>query len=183
MKIKLSYTILSTLERGYVDEAIALWQGKDLPSTPEMDLGKKWHEVWENHIKENWTFPNELGEGKIEKEAKVEQKIRRDFKLGEHELTLSGILDLYRPSLKIGSDWKCGKTNVKTYVNSKQHEIYSLLVPEMEVFEYRAWNPYTKETEVAFIHITDSVRESGAEYLETWSSEFINQLQYVGIIN
>lgn len=181
-KIKISYSILSMVEKGYIDEAIAMWQGKDLPSTPPMELGEKWHKVWEAHIKSTHTLPPELGDGLLEDDIKVEQKIRRDFKLGEHEVTLSGILDLWRPSTKTGSDWKCGKTKTSNFANSHQHEVYSLLIPEMEHFEYRAWNPYTKERQTAIIHITDQVRNRGREFVETWTSEFIGQLNYIGVL-
>ena len=42
--VKLSYSILNAWSGGYYEDAIAYYLGKDIPPTPEMELGRLKHE-------------------------------------------------------------------------------------------------------------------------------------------
>lgn len=180
MPIKVSHSLLKKVEDGYIDEAIAIYQGKTLPKTPQMELGNKWHRVWQNETDQTKRLPKEFGSLPLG-EFKTEYKLRRDFKLGEYDIVLTGVMDLYQPDTKIARDYKCGKTSIAGHLSSAQHAVYSILAP-FDTFFYHSYNPYTKEVKTAWVHITDKERQRGLDWVETWTSEFIAQLNYVGVV-
>ncbi len=173
--IKLSHSILSAWSQGRQEEAVGMYLGKPLPSTPAMDLGKLNHEIWEKHIKATGTLPQELGGGEL-RDPITEQKYRKLIPFSDdYQILISGVPDLTHDKAKL-EEFKCGRTEALNYIDSFQLDYYKLLLPDVIIGTYRAWNPYLRKLTVGIKYLSDSNAERALEHILTFGGEMIEYL-------
>lgn len=178
---RLSFSILDKVRLGYVDEAINMFNRVPLPSTPAMELGKKYHRLWEKQILATGRIPEMLGGEELTEGWTVEKKLVKRFKLGDNIVEFVGVYDNYEPNAELATlrDWKMSTSNATVYTGSYQHSVYKVLVPDAELFEYRVKHPFIEDKlTIARIHLTQAQRERGIEFIRTYAGEFIQQYEW-----
>jgi len=178
---RLSFSILDKVRLGYIDEAINMFNRVRLPATPAMELGKKYHALWEKQILATGKIPEMLGGQELTDGWTVEKKLVKRFKLGDNIVEFVGVYDNYEPNavdMPTLRDWKLSTSSATVYTGSYQHSVYKVLVPEAELFEYRVKHPFIDQLTVARIHLTPEQRERGIEFIRTYASEFIQQYEW-----
>lgn len=175
---RLSYSILEKVRLGYIDEAISMFNRVPLPSTPAMELGKKYHALWEKQILATGRIPDMLGGDELTEGYSVEVKLVKRFKLGNNIVEFVGVYDLYEPANQTLRDWKMTKGSASTYASGYQHCCYKVLVPDATRFEYRCKHPFIDSLQTAVIHLTPEIRQKGLDYIQTYAGEFIQQYEW-----
>ncbi len=178
---RLSFSILDKVRLGYIDEAINMFNRVQLPATPAMELGKKYHALWEKQILKTGRIPEMLGGEELTDGWTVEKKLVKRFKLGDNIVEFVGVYDNYEPNNPIAAtlrDWKMSTSSATVYTGSYQHSVYKVLVPEAARFEYRVKHPFIDQLTIAVIHLTDAQRERGLEFIRTYAGEFIQQYEW-----
>lgn len=177
---RLSFSILDKVRLGYIDEAISMFNRVKLPATPAMELGKKYHALWEKQILATGRIPEMLGGEELTEGWTVEKKLVKRFKLGNNIVEFVGVYDNYEPNAEQPTlrDWKMTTSSATVYSGSYQHSVYKVLVPEATLFEYRCKHPFIDQLTIARIHLTDAQRERGLNFIQTYASEFIQQYEW-----
>lgn len=175
--IRVSYSLLVKLELGYVDEAIAMLQGKELPSTEPQEAGKKLHTYTERHIKKFGRLPDVLGGEAIA--GTTEQFLQTTWQYADWDIELVGFVDHVGDNGKLIQDWKFGKTELSQYVHGKQHKLYKLLEPRGKHFIYRHYNPYNDQLKSAILRLSDKDIEEAKDWVEHYSMELVNHVLYM----
>lgn len=177
---RLSFSILDKMRLGYVDEAINMFNRVPLPATPAMELGKKYHKLWEKQIKATGRIPEMLGGEQLTDGWTIEKKLVKRFKLGNNIVEFVGVYDNYEPNAEVPTlrDWKMSTSAATVYTGSYQHSCYKVLVPDAALFEYRVKHPFIDQLTIARIHLTPEQRERGLEFIRTYASEFIQQYEW-----
>jgi len=175
MTIKLSYSILNAWSMGRYEDAVAQYLGRPFPTTDAMELGKTMGQLWEQHINATKTLPDELGGGLLDNPI-CEQKYRKRIPFSDkYEILISGKADCVDG--KTIYEFKCGKTEVGTYIGTKQLGYYRLLLPETEIGFYLCYNPYLKTYQKGVRFLTDKYAEDALEHIITYGGEMIDYLQ------
>jgi len=174
MTIKLSYTILNSWKNARYEEAVAQYLGKPLIPTPQMELGKLKHELWERYVNENKSLPLELGGGEL-KNPITEQKYEKRIPLGEYEILFRGIIDLEDED--VITDYKCGLSEPAGYLGGWQLDAYKLLRPKAKLGRFLCFNPYTDTYTVGAKFLTDKSAENALEHIITYGGELIDYLK------
>lgn len=175
---RLSYTILSKVQQGYIDEAIAMYEGKQLPPTPQMEYGKLAHEYFERYIKKHKAIPDIIGGGELGS-PQIEVKLVKRFKLSDkYIIELVGVIDCFDKATGTMYEWKTGRTPANAYLGYYQHAIYKLLMNDAKRCEYRRYSQYDDSYEVAWVWLTDKVRAEAVNYLQTYASMFIESYNF-----
>lgn len=178
--IKLSHSILSAWSGGNPEDAIAYYLGKDIPPTPEMELGRLKHEEWEQHILDTGMIPDELGGGALA-EPKVELKFEKLIPFSdEYQILLRGRLDCLDGSTIY--DWKCGKGRPGRYVDTTQMPYYKLLIPHADRAIYRCYNPYKKSHSVGVRFLSEKDADLALEHIITFGGEMITYLEQQDLV-
>lgn len=178
---RLSFSILDKVRLGYIDEAISMFNRVPLPATPAMELGKKYHKLWEKQILATGRIPEMLGGEPLADGWTIEKKLVKRFKLGDNIVEFVGVYDNYEPNhpdMPTLRDWKMSKSSATVYSKSYQHSCYKVLVPDAQLFEYRVKHPFADILTVARIHLTAEQRERGLEFIRTYAGEFIQQYEW-----
>lgn len=173
MTVKLSYSILNAWMQGRFEESVAQYLGKPFPATPQMELGKTKHRIWENHIKLTKTLPQELGGGKLTNPL-TERKYEKLIPLGKYDILFRGVIDLEDENIL--TDFKCGIGEPGAYLNGWQLDAYKLLRPDAVEGRYRCFNPYTDTFTVGVKYLSEANAEKALENIVTFGSELIEYL-------
>jgi hypothetical protein len=174
MTIKLSYTILNAWKQGRFEEAVAQYLGKPLIPTPQMELGKLKHELWERYVNENKALPLELGGGKL-RDPITEQKYEKRIPLGEYEILFRGVIDLEDED--VITDYKCGLSEPASYLSGWQLDAYKLLRPTAKLGRYICFNPYSDTYSVGAKFLGPKQAENALEHIITYGSEMVDYLK------
>lgn len=170
MKVfRASYSTLSVWARGDYDLAIGMYFKRVEMDTPAMREGREYHTRFEHEIKSTGHMPAIFGGGKLPADYRCEVFASKQL---ANWLVLRGKLDLKLPT--VGYDWKTGITPSTQWANSFQHKVYKVLYPELERFEYHAFNQYAKPSEavtVSIVHLTPKSLEEGVEWVVTHASD------------
>ena len=182
--IRVSYSILNSWANGDIDRAIAPYTGVKVELTEAMKYGKKMHGIWERDIRKNKRLPKVFG-GRPLNTPKVELSTKRVRKLTDW-CVLSGVLDVKDGNTAI--DFKTGKTPATDYVNSRQHEVYQVLYPEITRFEYYCKNQHLHYCDdnhitVGVVHLNRKTLEDGLNWILTMAAELREYLINNGMGN
>lgn len=172
--IKLSYSIIDAWMRGQYEQAIGYYIGQALPPTPQMELGKAYDEMWEAHIKQYGTLPDELGGGILtnpQPQTKYQKVIPLDDK---YQILFRGVPDC--PDNEICYEFKCGLTEATSYVDGWQADAYKLLRPQFTQANYLCYNPYFNTLTKGIKYLDDSNAEHALENIITYGTEIIDYL-------
>lgn len=173
--IKLSYSILNAWSTGKWEDAVAMYRGKPLPSTPYMELGKVKHQEWENYTNRTGELHPELGGGTLNNPI-TEQKYSKLIPFSdEYQILIRGIIDLEYEDVLV--DYKCGRTMPSNYIDGWQLDLYKLLRPKAKVGKYICFNPYDETVTVGVKFLGDSSAERALENIITYGSEMIDYLR------
>lgn len=183
--IKVSYSILDKWAKGKTDDAIQMYLGKlDIGDIPAVKLGREKHEEWEKEIRITKKTPAVFGARQLN-EPKPEIYLRKQL---NDWLILSGRLDLLdtlmfdgKPTVT-GFDWKTGSSAANAFNNSWQHKCYKILFPNMERFEYHAWNPHTGEITMSILHLNACDLNDAVDWVVGQASDMKHQLERMGIV-
>lgn len=170
--IRVSYSILNAWANGDIERAIAPYAGVETESTPAMVYGKKAHAKWERYAKKFKRLPKIFGNRKLNN-PKLELSTKKVRKLTDW-CVLSGVLDV--KDGEIGIDYKTGKGSATDYVNSKQHEVYQVLYPELKRFEYYCKNQHLHHSDpnqitVGVVYLNRKTLEDGLNWILTMAAE------------
>ena len=170
--IRVSYSILNSWAHGDIDRAIAPYVGVDVEPTEAMIEGKKMHERWEREAKRTGCLPKVFGGRKL-KSPELELATKRVRKLTDW-CVISGVLDVKDGTTAI--DYKTGKATASDYTNSKQHECYQVLYPEINRFEYYCCNQHLHHLDdnhvtVGVVYLTRQTLEDGINWILTLAAE------------
>lgn len=173
--VKLSYSILHAWEQKRFEDAIAMYLGKELPSTPYMELGKLKHQQWADYTMATGRMHPELGEDTLIKPI-VEQKYEKRIPFNDDiEILIRGIIDLEHSNILI--DYKCGRSTPSSYIEGWQLDLYKLLRPEATLGVYICFDPYNKTTARGIKYLHKSNAETALENIYTHGGEIIDYLQ------
>lgn len=170
-KFRASYSTLNNWAMGQIDRAIEGYFKLADYSTPQMEMGKKFHKEWELEVKKTNCMPQVFG-GRQLQNFKTERKIVKQI---TDWMELVGVVDLDIDS-KLLIDFKTGKTPSSSYTNSFQHKLYQILIPTAERFEYHHYDQYKKKSDMSMIHLTDQTLDEGLNYLLTYGAEMHSYL-------
>lgn len=172
--VKLSYSILNAWSAGKYEEAVGQYLGKDLPTTPYMELGKVKHELWENYTRRTGELHPELGGGKLENPI-LEQKYQKMIPFSdEYQILVRGVIDLEENNTI--TDYKCGRGMPSAYVDGWQLDLYKLLRPRATLGKYICYNPYTNQVSVGVKFLGKQSAENALENIITFGGEMIDYL-------
>ena len=172
--IKLSYSILNAWASGKFEDAVAMYLGKPLPSTPYMELGKTKHAQWENYTNKTGELHPELGGGKLDNPI-VEQKYEKMIPFSEeYQILVRGIIDLEVGDRLI--DYKCGRSTPSSYVDGWQLDLYKLLRPHATIGEYLCFNPYDNTKSIGIKFLNNRNAERALENIMTYGGEMLDYL-------
>lgn len=174
--VKLSYSILHAWEQGRYEEAVGMYLGKDLPATPEMELGRLKHQLWERYIRKNNALPPELGGNPlVNPQPEVKKQLIIPFS-DKIQILLRGIPDC-PDDTGICYEFKCGMREAVSYVDEMQLPFYKLLVPTIHTGIYKCYNPYTGRHTTGVVFLDEAARDRALEYIITYGGELIDYLQ------
>ena len=170
--IRVSYSILSAWARGDIERAIAPYIGQEVEPTEAMVAGKRLHEQWEKEVRRTKRLPKIFGGRKLEA-PKLEFATKKVRKLNDWCI-LSGVLDVKDGTTAI--DYKTGRTPANDYVNSRQHECYQVLYPEIKRFEYYCKNQHMHRSDpnqitVGVVYLNKRTLEDGLNWILTMAAE------------
>lgn len=170
--IRVSYSILNAWANGDIERAIAPYAGVETESTEAMEYGKKMHGIWERYVKKHKAIPKIFGGRKLET-PEIELATKRVRKLTDW-CVISGVLDVKDGTT--GIDWKTGKATASDYTNSKQHEVYQVLYPELKRFEYYCKNQHLHHSDpnqitVGVVYLNRKTLEDGLNWALTMAAE------------
>lgn len=120
-KLKVSWTILNTWDRGYKDDAIKMLAGISMEPTPAMERGKKIHKIIADH-KLN-LLPEEISDQAIFEDIRPDDRSWVNyFRVSLNEwLDLSLVIDVLDVKNRIIVDWKASK---RRSTQHKKTQIY-----------------------------------------------------------
>ena len=176
--VKLSYSILNAWSTAKFEDAIGMYLGKDLPTTPYMELGKAKHTQWENYTNKTGELHPELGGGKLTKPI-TEQKYSKIIPFSaDYQILIRGIIDLEydEPKHNVIVDYKCGRTMPSNYIDGWQLDLYKLLRPKATLGKYLCFNPYSETLTVGVKFLNDNNAEHALENIITYGGEMIDYL-------
>lgn len=180
MKLRLSFSLLSTWERGEIDRAIQLYFHMKSPTTPQMEDGRVIHGDIASHIGTHKTFPEGLPQWKLaapecEKAVVVPYNDMFDLKVIYDCVDSTNLYE-----------FKTGTTPVLEYVGSYQIPLY-FLAAELEGLLYRKayviqWNQYTKRCETIQIWNSPRLVNKARNYIETLGPEIYEFFTKEGLL-
>lgn len=170
--IRVSYSILNSWARGDIDRAVAPYAGVEIEATEAMEYGKKKHEAWEKETRRTGRLPARFGGRKL-KSPQLELNTKKVRKLNDW-CYLSGVLDVLDGDTAI--DYKTGRMSASEYLNSKQHECYQILYPNIKRFEYHCCNQHLQRKDdgyitVAIAYLDKNTLKNGIEWVLTMAAE------------
>ena len=178
-RLRLSYSLLSQWASGNIDEAVALYLHKPMPSSQAMDDGKKYHEAWEASIKE--TKQVTIGKTQIKfADPRSELPVIVSY---NDRWDIKAVFDcLDEPILY---EFKTGKTDIMTYARSYQLPLYFLVaqLAGIEIVQARLirHNQHNGETELMVIWNDEQMVEKARNYIDTLGPEIYDYFVKNGI--
>jgi len=173
--VKLSYSILNAWSSGKWEDAVGMYRGKQIPTTPYMELGKTKHTQWEQYTVKTGELHPELGGGKLTNPI-TEQKYSKMIPFSDdYQILIRGIIDLeYGDNVIV--DYKCGRTMPSNYIDGWQLDLYKLLRPNATLGKYLCFNPYSETLAVGVKFLSDHNAEHALENIITYGGEMIDYL-------
>lgn len=172
MLIKLSHSILAAWAQGRYDQALAYYLGREIPKTPQMELGQVKDQLWSAHAIKTKSRHPELGGGKLSNPI-VQQKYEREIKLSDnYTILFRGVID--EEDGDTLTDYKLGWAEPSYYLSGYQLDCYHLLRPATKLGQYLCSNPYTQELKVGVKYFTESTKDRALEFILTNATEFIS---------
>lgn len=170
--IRVSYSILNSWAKGDIDRAVAPYAGVEIEPTEAMEYGKKKHAAWEKETLRTGRLPRRFGGRKLVS-PKLELSTKRVRKINDW-CYLSGVLDVLDGDTAI--DYKTGKTPASDYLNSRQHECYQILYPNIKRLEYHCCNHHLRRKDdgyitVAVAYLNKKTLRDGIEWVLTNAAE------------
>lgn len=170
--IRVSYSILNSWAKGDFDRAIAPYVGTEIEPTEAMEYGKKKHAAWEKESRRTGCLPRRFGGRKLVS-PQFELNTKKVRKINDW-CYLSGVLDVLDGDVAI--DYKTGRTPASEYLNSRQHECYQILYPNIKRFEYHCCNQHLQRKDdgyitVAVAYLSRKTLRDGIEWVLTNAAE------------
>lgn len=173
MKFRASYSTLNLWSSGNYQRAIEGYFKLRSFTTPAMQAGKEWHNIWESEVNTTGCMPKVFGGQKLIK-PKTELKLVKQL---DDWLELVGVIDLqHGENGENLVDYKTGKTTSDSYANSFQPRVYHILIPEATRFEFRHYDHSTKRTDTSIVHLTPTTLNKGIDWVVTYASEMHSHL-------
>lgn len=172
--MRVSYSMLSAWERKDFDTAIAYFLRLPTPDFGNYDDGRKYHDKWEKETRRTGRLPKVFG-GLELKNPEPELYIKK--KLNDW-LELAGKIDLRDG--KIMYEYKTGGSPASAYARGKQHEVYQILDPRLEIADYFAYNQHEKKVTFERVHLGRESLYSGYNWVITLASEMKDTLERLG---
>lgn len=176
MKLRLSYSLLQTWQRGETDRAIAMYHRLMTPSTPQMEEGKEIHREISQHILTFKRLPDYMPQIQLKNPVPDHEVI-----VSYNELfDLKGIYDCLDEDTV--HEFKTGVMTSSEYANADQIPFYFLLDELTEGRLNQAYlihyNQYLKKNDFVKIWKSNRLIEKARNLIESIGPEiwmFFNQ--------
>jgi len=171
-----SYSILSSWEAGYAQQAIEMYFKLPRETNKYMEDGIRFHNSWEDYINKNKQMHPQLSSiCEPLKDPVCELKL--EMPINDH-INLVGVIDcLDVPKI---CEFKSGVKSACAYAETKQIPVYALLaeyhVHTIDRGTYYHWDQYFKETDCSNIWITEKVKKEALEWVIKVSEEMYDYL-------
>lgn len=174
-KFRASYSVLSTWETGDIKRAIDQYLKIDTYTTPQMEMGKKFHGEWENEVKRYKCLPKVFG-GQPLLHPRSEEKIVIQVADWLDFVFVADCVDQYTLH-----EFKSGANDANYWSNTWQTPIYAygLLANGHRVNKayIHSYNPYNQKVTKALVWMTPAVMQDALDKLWTLSSEMWDYIQ------
>jgi hypothetical protein len=159
------HSILNSWERGYAQDAIDMYFKLPRPSNVFMEEGTKFHKSWQTYIETNKRLHPQLS-SLNKKLIDPMCELKLEMPINDH-IELVGIVDcLDRPT---AYEFKSGTKPSSEYANTKQLDIYSLLLHhhgyEVDRGFYLHFDQYFRQTDSAMVWLTETRRKEALEWV------------------
>lgn len=173
--VKLSFSILNAWANNRWEDAVAMYLGKGIVETPELQLGKLKHEIWADEVMNTKCLPKDFG-GKKLSDPIVEQKYEYIVPFSDDiQILLRGVPDTMDG--EIIYEYKCGATQASQYVDSMQVPYYLLFNPHAKEGHYLCFNPYTNDYSIGVKFLDGKTIDNVLEHIISNGGELIDYLQ------
>jgi hypothetical protein len=173
-KLRANYSFLSTWASGDWNRAIEGYFKLKTFTTPQMEMGKKFHKEWEEEVKKTQKLPF-VFDSKPLKNPLTE--IYGVVELADW-LLLSGVVDCYDEGTGIIYEYKTGKQSSESYANTRQPSIYALLLTESghtpKKVEIHHYDQYKKQSDMSIVWVTPQLIADGLEWVTSLGAEAHN---------
>lgn len=170
-KLRLSYSLLNLWSTRRFDEAIKLYLRLPIPTTPQLEDGKKFHKEWADSINKT----KELKIGRSTFKFNTPTTEHEQIVSYSNEFNLKGIFDcLDKPLLW---EFKTGTTSTADYARSYQIPFY-FLIAELAGIEIEAgylyhYDQYKKDGELIIIHNSKSLVDDARNFVDSLAPEIL----------
>lgn len=180
-KFRASFTILDLWQSGNWEMAVKAYFKLDKFTSPEMEDGIRWHNLWQKHIQTTKTMPIEFGSKALQNPVCEKKQV---VQLADW-LELVGIIDCY--DSPVVYDWKTGKTSSEVYAGSMQGGIYGVLATMLgyyvEQVQIHHYDQYMKKSDMSAIWITPKLLEETHNKIITISSDMYTYFNDNGLFD
>lgn len=178
MRLKVSYSLINLWQRGDYQGVWDALHGKWKPATPQMEFGTKMHKEWEEEVKRTQHLPKIFGGNELVKPITEKYHLVQVYDW----LWLSGIIDLqYGENGETIVDYKTGRGNANSYMNSLQVGCYKILQPKAKQFRFLCWNQYDDKVTTSQIWLTDKLMEEAINQVFTVGCDIRAMLEAQGV--
>ena len=177
-KLRLSYSLLHTWDKGDIQGAIDLYFHVDRPLTEPLKRGREVHEEIEKHIKEHGSFPKWFFEYDLDNPT-PEQPVTVEY----NELfDLKGVFDCLDG--KTLFEFKTGNTDALAWARTWQLPIYFLIaeLSEIEVDKAILIRNNGKKSEFVIVHNTKGKREMARNIIDSIAPEIYAYFEQQGLV-
>lgn len=179
-RLRLSYSLLSTWERGEIERAVQMYFHMDTPSSPQMDDGKRIHDLIEKHILKHKKLPDWLPDIKL-KDPKPEEVMVVEYN------------DLFDLKVRLDCldgdtilEYKTGVSSSMDYANTGQIPFYFLVSELNKVPVNQAYiihhNQYSKTNDFTKIYNSRRIVERAKNLVDSLGPEIYEHFNREGLI-
>jgi len=156
---------------GCKDDVIKMLKHEPTFITEAMEVGKRYHKLFEEEVIKTKRLPKEFGSKKLQN-PRTEVKIEKWL---DEWLQLVGVIDLIDED-KI-YDYKVGNTLSQAYANALQLPVYGLLYEKANEGYILHYNHLFRRADWSVVAINDEVRNTAIDWVITFASEIYDECQ------
>lgn len=179
-KLRLSYSLLSTWQKGRPDDCVKMYFHMEMPSNKAMNAGRDIHEDIRQHVATTGKFPDWLWSG-VPQSPQPEKEIIVPY---NEQFDLKVIIDCL--DTQTGYEWKTGTSDALTWARTAQIPLYMLAcelagIP-VEKFYLVRWNQYEKKKDWSMLWNTPDKIETARNFVDSIAPEIHEYFSSNGLI-
>lgn len=180
MKLRLSYSLLQTWQRGDVDRAVQMYFRMDSPTTRQLEEGKEMHKEISSHIELHRRLPDYMPQIPLSNPLPEKEVI-----VSYNELfDLKAIFDCLDGDTL--HEYKSGVSTSSDYANQDQIPFYFLVDGMTSQSLKKAYlihhNQYTKKNDFVLVWKSDRLLERARNLIDSMGPEIYAHFKKEGLI-